>query len=161
MLKLILMKKLVLAFGIISATLYAGDLTADESGMRQVILKFTMKPDGCPDENMRPSPLIIHAYQLKAIKNFNKTDFVDMLERDTNVLGDQLVNKQRLTHLTPGEVRGFRIILNKDTRYIGLFAEFSRYKNSKYKLVFPVVKNHPDVTTVNIQISGNRMDFLN
>jgi len=123
-------------------------------------MTITANADVNPDDKKNPSPLILRLYELKSTKMFKRTNFIDMFERDKEVLGDSLVDKHRLHHIEPGEVREIKLVLNKETKYVGLFAEFLAYKNAKYKLVFPITQANVVGSVAKIQISGNRLIFV-
>lgn len=125
-------------------------------------LKLTFKVDADinQDESKKPSPLFIRLYELKSPKMFNKADFIDLYDRDKEALGADMVAKQALKRLKPGEDAQVRFVLDKETRYVGLYAEFLDYKDSEYKLVFPVVANNVIRTAVKLQVSGNKIEFF-
>ena len=159
----IFLKSVILAL-IVAAVASCDTLNTKIGGVfnadTDLYLTITADSDVNPDDNKRPSPLIVRMYELKDTKKFSKTNFIDMFEKDTESLGDEMVDKQRLRHIEPGEVREVKFVLNKDTKYVGLFAEFLRYRKSKYKLVFPVAQTNVVGSQAKIQISGNRMIFV-
>lgn len=120
-------------------------------------LTFAAESDINPDENKVPSPLFIRMYELKSPKLFSKSDFIDIFENDKEVLGADFIGVQKLKRLKPGESRENSFVLDKETRYVGLYAEFLRYKNAKYKLLIPVTQHDVIGTTINIRISGNKI----
>lgn len=123
-------------------------------------LDFVVDADVNPDDNKTPSPLFVRMYELKSPNMFNKANFIDIFERDAEALGADMVAKQRLKHIKPGETRETSFVLSKETRYVGLFAEFLRYKNSKYKLVIPVAQTNVVSSSATIKISGNRLQII-
>ena len=94
------------------------------------------------------------------LKMFEKVNFIDLYEQDAQILGDDMVSKQRLKHLLPGQKRKDKFVLNNETKYIGLFAEFLKYKNSAYKLIIPVTQNNMISSSTEIKLSDNRLSFL-
>ena len=119
-------------------------------------LKLTLNvaSDINPDDNNRPSPVFIRFYQLKSTTAFDKADFIDIYERDKEVFGGDIVNKQTLKPLIPGETRVERLVLEPGTRAIAIYAEFSQYAGSTYKVTFPVTENNVIRNAEVIQISG-------
>lgn len=120
-------------------------------------LTFLVDADINPDDTNTPSPLFIRMYELKSPNMFNKANFIDLFERDAEALGADMVSKQRLKHIEPGETREASFVLNKETKYVGLYAEFLQYKNSKYKLVIPVAQTNVISSDATIKMSGNRI----
>ena len=124
-------------------------------------IEFLVDADVNPDDNNIPSPLIIRMYELKSPKMFKKANFIDLFERDAEVLGADLVTKQRLKHIRPGEVRETNFVLSEETKFVGLFAEFLRYKNSEYKLVIPIAQTNVFSSSADIKLTGNKITFKN
>lgn len=120
-------------------------------------ITFEVDPDINPDEDNRPSPLFVRMYQLKSPKMFNKADFINLYERDKEVLGAELISKHKLKRFKPGESREEPFVLDENTIYIGLFAEFLNYRSATYKLIIPVTANNIISNSATIQISGNRI----
>ncbi len=110
-----------------------------------------------PDEKHSPSPLFIRLYELSSDQAFNRADFLELYEKDDALLGKDLIAKRELNRLVPGETQEDGFVLDANTRYVGLFAEFYEYKNSKYKLVFPVTPKNVVKNTVRIEVTGNQM----
>ncbi len=118
-------------------------------------LSFKVDSDINPDENKTPSPLFIRMYELKSTKLFDKANFIDIYEQDKATLGEDFVAVQKLKRLKPGEDRENSFVLNKNTRFVALYAEFLNYKNAKYKLVIPVVQHDVIGTTIVVKVSGD------
>ncbi len=126
-------------------------------------LSITLKVDSDinPDDKKKPSPLFIRLYELKSPKMFDRADFIGLYERDKEVLGADFIAKQELKRIIPGEGREDHFVLNKDTQYIALFAEFLDYRTSKYKVITSIVANNVVSTSIVIQISSNKIILLN
>ncbi len=118
-------------------------------------LTFKVDADINPDDKKTPSPLFIRLYELKATKMFEKANFLDIFEKDKEALGADMLVKHRLKRLKPGEDGEFSVVLDKNTQYVGVFAEFLQYKNSTYKVILPVVINNVFATSATIRVSGN------
>lgn len=110
-----------------------------------------------PDESDQSSPVFIRLYELNSPKAFEKADFIDIYERDEEVLGDTFVAKQELKRVVPSTRRIERFVLSKETRYVALFAEFYNYKDSKAKLHFPVTSSNVIRNAIKINVDGNRI----
>lgn len=123
-------------------------------------LALKVDADINPDDNKTPSPLFIRMYELKSPKMFKKANFIDLFERDSEALGADMVAKQKLKRIKPGEGREESFVLSAETKYVGLYAEFLQYKNSAYKVIIPVAPNNVVSTTATVQLSGNRLSIL-
>lgn len=122
-----------------------------------VKIQFIVDADINPDEQGTASPLFMRMYELKTQKTMKKADFIDLYEKDKKVLGADMVTKHKLKRFTPGEQRTEKFVLNKDTQYVALYAEFLNFSDSKYKLVFPVVVNNVFRNSYTIRVSGNEL----
>ncbi|MFV9615649.1 MAG: type VI secretion system lipoprotein TssJ [Gammaproteobacteria bacterium] len=112
-----------------------------------------------PDELGKASPLFIRMYELSSNKMMKRADFIEIYERDKEVLGADMVAVHKLKRLKPGENRTENIVLDKKTNYVALYAEFLEFKGSKFKLIIPVVANNVFRDSVVIRVSGNELIF--
>lgn len=117
-------------------------------------LVINVDSDVNPDEKGHPSPVFLRMYELKSPTLMEQADFIALYERDTEVLGKDYIAKLELKRLAPGDARVEKHVLNAETQYIALFAEFFDYKNAKYKVVFPVTSNNIIRNSINIRLSG-------
>lgn len=122
-------------------------------------IDFVIDSDINPDELGKASPLFIRMYELKASKMMKKADFIEVYERDKEVLGADMVAVHKLKHFKPGESRAEHFVLDKDTNYVALYGEFLEFKEAKYKLIIPVVANNVFRNAVIIRVSGNELIF--
>jgi type VI secretion system protein VasD len=123
-------------------------------------LTFQVDNDLNPDQNKRSSPVIVRLYELNGVAAFDSADFVDIYERDEELLGKALVGKQVFRPMVPGETRQESFVLNPGATHVALYAEFSQYRDSVYKVVFPVTQNNVIRNAVNVRISGNRLSLM-
>lgn len=122
-------------------------------------IEFKVDADINPDELDKASPLFIRMYELKTKKMMKKADFIEIYERDKEVLGADLVNSHKLKRFKPGDNRTEHFVLDEKTHYVALYAEFLEFKDAKYKLIIPVVANNVVRNTVIIRVSGNKLIF--
>lgn len=123
-------------------------------------IKFKVDADINPDDDRKPSPLFVRMYQLKSTKMFSRANFIDLYEKDKEVLGADMISSQKLRRIKPGESRSERFVLNKETRHIGLYAEFLQFKKSSFKLLIPVVPTNVIGTSEDVLIAGNKLIHL-
>lgn len=110
-----------------------------------------------PDQNHRSSPLYIRLYELKSPTAFERADFLELYEDDAAVLGADMVARQELARIVPGESRTDQLVIDPSARYVGLLAEFYQYSNARYKVVFPVTKTNVVRDSVRVEISDNNL----
>ena len=120
---------------------------------------FDVESDINPDETNKPSPLFIRMYELKSDTLFNKANFIDLYEQDEKILGADLVRKQELKRFAPGEDREEKFVADENTQYIALFAEFFQFKDSQYKIIFPVTVNNVFRNKTTVVVSSNKVEL--
>lgn len=122
-------------------------------------LKLVIKASATinPDEKGKASPVFIRMYELTEIGPFEKANFIDLYEKDEEVLGGSLVAKKELARFIPNLDRKEKFVLNEETRYVALYAEFFRYKDAKYKVIFPVTAKNIFSNAVKININANTL----
>jgi type VI secretion system protein VasD len=123
-------------------------------------INFVVDGDINPNDKKRPSPIFIRLYELKSPTVFNKTDFIDLYERDKEILAGDYINKQTLKPLSPGVGRTDTLVLKNGASYVALYAEFSQYRGSAYKLTFPVTEHNIRKNEITIKISGTEMSVV-
>ena len=122
-------------------------------------IDFMVDADINPDELGKASPLFIRMYELSSNKMMKKADFIEIYERDEEVLGADMIAVHKLKRLKPGDDRSEHFVLDKKTNYVALYAEFLEFKESKFKLIIPVVANNVFRDSVVIRVSGNELIF--
>ncbi|MCW8935088.1 MAG: type VI secretion system lipoprotein TssJ [Gammaproteobacteria bacterium] len=122
-------------------------------------ITFEVDADINPDEMGKASPLFIRMYELKAKKMMKKADFIELYERDKEVLGADMIAVHKLKHFNPGKARSEHFVLDPKTKYVALYGEFLEFKNARYQLIIPVVANNVFRNSVVIRVSGNELIF--
>lgn len=138
-------------FGVVACSNVASVLNLDSDLELNVVAKDDMNPD----ESEAASPLVVRLYELKDKKKFNELEFFDIYQNDKKLLGKNLIDKHVLKRYVPDSERRNQIILNKKTRFIALFAEFSQYKDADYKAVVEITP-HLD-RRVNVVLTGTSL----
>lgn len=87
-----------------------------------------------PDNNDRPSPLVIRVYELSARNAFQNSDFFNLYDDAERTLGDDLLSVEDIV-VRPGKVHKHPMSLNKETRYIGIMAAFRDIQNAQWRVL--------------------------
>lgn len=96
-----------------------------------------------PDQNGRPSPLVLRVYQLSSDSLFKNADFYSLFDNDTQVLGRDLQKKQQMM-IYPGDKKpGANMILDRKTRFIGVLGAFRDLDNAVATLIIPIDPEEP------------------
>lgn len=123
-------------------------------------LTFVAEKDVNPDDNDVPSPVIIRMYELKSTKLFEKANFIDLYEQDSEVLAKSMISKQALKAVKPNEQIENNFVLNKETQFVGLYVEFLQYENAKYKVTFPIEQTNVVSSAAKVKLTGNRIIII-
>jgi type VI secretion system protein VasD len=108
------------------------------------------------DDQSRPSPLVLHIYQLKSPEAFTKSDFFALYEKKELALGvDFLVKREMI--LQPHDNQNLLFDPLKETQTIGFFAAFRDFEQGQWKLTMQVQKRKR--SKVHLYISHNRLEL--
>lgn len=162
--KLITSLKLLLLLSFVTALTACSSINSSVGGFfnmdTDLEIRFKVDADVNPDDDKKPSPLFVRMYQLKSKKMFKRANFIDLYEKDKDVLGADMISKQKLRRIKPGENRKEQFVLDKKTNFIGLYAEFLDFKKSSFKLIIPVVPTNVVGTSEEVLIAGNKLIHL-
>lgn len=125
-----------------------------------VKLQLLVSSDINPDEDERPSPIYLRLYQLKSDIAFKKIGFIDLYESDNEKLGSELVSKTELKPVAISGSREEQFVLESETQYIAIFAEFYQYKDAKYKIIMPITKNNILRNKFTVRIKNNQLKLV-
>ncbi len=123
-------------------------------------LSFVVEKNVNPDDSKVSSPVIVRMYELKSTKAFENANFIDLYERDSEILGKTMITEQALKPIQPNEDSTAKFVLSKGTKYIGLYAEFLQYEDAKYKVIIPVAETNVVSSTAKVQLIDNKMILL-
>ena len=163
------MKKIIISkiLGIAAIAFALASCTSVNSKMGSLLdldtdlkLSFVVDKSVNPDDSKVSSPLIVRMYELKSTKAFENANFIDLYERDADVLGKTMITQQSLKPIQPNEDRTAKFVLSKGTKFIGLYAEFLQYENAKYKVIIPVAETNVVSSTAKVQLFENKMIIL-
>lgn len=118
-------------------------------------LQFEVAEMVNPDSDGRSSPVVVHLFALSNDQLFKREDFLSLYSDAESRLQSDLLEKQLLKELVPGEVRMDTLTLPIETKYIGLMAEFVRYEGAKSLLVLPVRSHNKN--SYSVELNGNNM----
>jgi type VI secretion system protein VasD len=96
-------------------------------------------------------------YELKSPKAMKQADFIDIYERDKELLGEDMVAVHNLKRFKPGESRTEHYVLDKKANYVAYYAEFLNFKDSKYKVIVPVVANNVFQSGATVYVTKNEI----
>ena len=109
-----------------------------------------------PDAGGRPSPLVLHLYELTSMAAFQGADLFSLLERDKETLGSELRAKEELI-LQPGKVVRIDRQLHADTRHVAVVAAFRGWETAVWRAAIPIRINQAN--PVAIEVSANQIEM--
>ncbi len=89
--------------------------------------------DANPDQNGRPSPVVVAIYQLTGVEVFQSGDFFSVFDSEGLALGDALLGREQVT-LRPGDKKDFSVEFNPDAEFIGVVAAYRDVENAKWRI---------------------------
>jgi type VI secretion system protein VasD len=90
-----------------------------------------------PSISLRPSPLLVRVYELKAATAFDKADFIALYNADQATLGGELVARDEFM-IQPGESRPYQRTLAPETRYLAVFGAYRNLERAVWRAITPV-----------------------
>lgn len=89
------------------------------------VVELTLRaaPDINPSRDGRPSPVVVHVYQLQSLTTFNEADFFQLTDQAAATLGSALVAQEELV-LTPGETKTIVRKFKPEARFLGVLASY-------------------------------------
>ena len=76
-----------------------------------------------PDNNGRPSPIVVLIYELSALREFDSQDFFDLYDDAGNTLSNTMLKTHEL-EVTPNSSLVNQIILQENTKHLGIILAF-------------------------------------
>ena len=120
-----------------------------------VALQFEAAGNINPNSEGRSFPLFLRIYQLKSYSKFEDADFFSLYEKDDEVFGKELVNKEEIL-LKPNERRTvFYNEVSDDIHTIGIYGLFRIYEQAQWKAATGIQKNKNNV--IKIYVSGTKL----
>ena len=101
-----------------------------------------------PDQDGRPSPIVIKVFALTDDRQFKREDFLSLYENPPERLGSDLIDTFTLQEFSPEETRTETVKLTPETQFIGLMAEYAQYDKAKALLILPVTPHKKTSYTI-------------
>jgi type VI secretion system protein VasD len=130
-----ILKNILFAIGfVVSAGFLSGCATLNAIVPPSTDLKFNVSADINPDKSGRPSPVVVKVFELSSRTIFDTQDFFTLYESPENILGPDLLKKDEL-ELQPEQIKEHKMVLNKNTRYIGFVVAYRDIDGSRWRAV--------------------------
>ena len=97
-----------------------------------------------------PSPVVVRIYQLKSSTAFEAADFLSLFEREREVVGADLVDRQELD-VKPGDSQTVAAKqLSADAHSIGVVTAFQNVERATWRAVVPLKLNAANKVAIRI-----------
>ncbi len=106
------------------------------------VVELTLRaaPDINPSRDGRPSPVVVHVYQLQSLTTFNEADFFQLADQAATTLGSALVAEEELV-LMPGETKTIVREFKPPASFLGLLASYRDVDNAVWRASAQVSAN--------------------
>ena len=108
-------------------------------------------PDVNPNDEGRPSPIVVRIYQLRDDMAFRSASFSRLYDDEQNALGQDLISRQQVA-LAPGEQRNINVRLAKDARFVGAVAAFRQMASARWRETVAAPQNG-----LKVAVEGTRL----
>lgn len=100
-----------------------------------------------PDQQGRPSPIVVHVLELKSAEQFNSLDYRSLTDPSNAALAADLVNRHQEV-LAPGGSKMLDLQLEAGTTAIGLVAGYRDIDHADWRKVVPIAAGSTKSVTV-------------
>lgn len=111
-----------------------------------------------PDLHGRPSPVVVRVYALKSLAAFNSADFFSLFDKDKEVLGADLIDREEL-QLMPGQQRDLQKVFPPETRHIAVIAAFRDLERSQWRATADIPPKQTKITA-QILLEGKKVSIV-
>ncbi len=98
-----------------------------------------------PHMTNNSNPVFVRFYQLKDAQAFNQAAFIDLYNKDTEVLAQSLLSKQVLGAALPGSEQRIQLKIHRDTQFLAVLVEFANYQQGEPKALLILPKSSEQV----------------
>jgi type VI secretion system protein VasD len=114
-----------------------------------VELSLSAAPDINPSRDGRPSPVVVHVYQLQSLTTFNEADFFQLTDQAAATLGSALVAQEELV-LTPGETKTIVREFKPEARFLGVLVSYRDIDHAVWRASAEVLSNQKSALEVRL-----------
>ncbi len=90
-----------------------------------------------PDQNGRPSPVVVRLYSLVSPSNFENADFISLYQNEQEILGSDFLRREE-KNFEPNESFAAQLEFNERANFIGVLVAYQDIEQAKWRLVLPL-----------------------
>lgn len=156
------MKKLIYGIAAILVALNIAACARPKTAVDPTVVRVTVvaAPDVNPDLTGRASPIVVRAYELKSSGVFSGASFIELFEKDRELLAADAQNREVLQLMPNGSV-SFDREIKADTSHIAFFAAYRDWQHARWSALTEVPVNKTSNLLVRVEkltISAQRID---
>jgi type VI secretion system protein VasD len=111
-------------------------------------------PNVNPDQNGRPSPVLVKMYELQNDLLFKNAELLPLFQDPINTLGAELVSFDEFT-LVPGEAKTLVYLPSLKTTHVGVVAGFRQQDQGPWKVIKAIDPEEKSIMA--LELSGARL----
>lgn len=144
---------LLIAFGLLSgcAGKPAEGKPAEGKPQDKAPPRLSLEIEATADVNLgpgeQPLPVVVRVYALKGQGAFSGADFYSLFDKESEVLGADLVAREELT-VRPAERRTIEFSLDEGVTSIGVVAAYRDIDRSRWRAAIPVVQGQDNTLRI-------------
>ena len=119
-----------------------------------LVVKVTAMDDVNPDLQGRPSPIVLHIFELSSAESFNSLDYLGLTSNSGMALGADRLNGNQ-TVIAPGGFKALELQLDERTSAIGLVAGYRDIDNATWRRAVSIVPG--ETAEINVQLGQFQM----
>lgn len=123
------------------------------SDLTKVDMRIVAGGDVNPDDNGRPSPVVVRVVELKSPAVFESSEFFALYQDEAQTLGSDLVATEEF-EFKPGDVQDMKFALKPESNYVGILAAYRQLDKVNWRLVLPLTLKDKNQLTVLLNRRG-------
>ena len=138
---------------VIALSLWVGGCAYFMSDLTKVDMRIVAGGDVNPDDNGRPSPVVVRVVELKSPSVFESAEFFALYQNEAQTLGSDLVATEEF-ELKPGDVQDLKFAFKPESNYVGVLAAYRQLEKANWRLVLPLAIKEKNELTVLLNQRG-------
>ena len=138
---------------VIALSLWVGGCAYFMSDLTKVDMRIVAGGDVNPDDNGRPSPVVVRVVELKSPSVFESAEFFALYQNEAQTLGSDLVATEEF-EFKPGDVQDLKFALKPESNYVGVLAAYRQLEKANWRLVLPLAIKEKNELTVLLNQRG-------
>ena len=122
-------------------------------------LKVLSSHDLNPDQNGRPSPVVVRLYSLVSPSNFENADFIALYQNEQGILGSDFLRREE-KNFQPDEKFEAQLEFNERANFIGVMVAYQDIEQAKWRLVIPLERGEHNYLSLSLTADNILINHL-